>query len=256
MEVVMVRYLQRLKAKKGFTIVELIVVIAIIAVLSAVIFSNMGTENERKQAANTAARDFYSTVQYSFTKYMKYEAELSIAIKNETPTIPIIKYEPSLNGNFPLNEMTFIKMFVDKNQIQYVQCFNTLKNMLSSTSTDCITEFDKLLVNDFDTLMESNVDGYYYAMVTFDGVKTTPTTFAPVKVHSAYYCSKPFVEVNGATDDTDYSINNLKFEAYCRLSNGNICGVCSSKKYTGVVLGEKDTYFMGANGSLNATLGS
>ena len=59
----MIRYLQRLKAKKGFTVIELIVVIAIIGVLTAVIVSNAGTDREKKQSAYNAAQDFYSTVQ-------------------------------------------------------------------------------------------------------------------------------------------------------------------------------------------------
>lgn len=263
----MIRYLQRLKAKKGFTVIELIVVIAIIGVLAAVIVSNAGTDREKKQSANNAARDYYSTVQYSFTKYMKYESDLSLAIKNETPSInssdKIIKYQSKLNGNYPMNKTTFIKMFIDKNQIQYVQTFTSLKDMLSESTTVCRNEFDKLLMNDFDTLMESNVDGYYYALVTFEGAAAEPTA-APVKVHSAYYSPKPFTEVNGATDGAAYRTNNLTFESWCRLSNGYICGVCSSAQYDvtedgttpSVYLGNEGTYFMGADGSLSATLGS
>ena len=263
----MIRYLQRLKAKKGFTVIELIVVIAIIGVLTAVIVSNAGTDREKKQSAYNAAQDFYSTVQYSFTIYMKYESDLSLAIKNETASInssdKIIKYHSKLNGNYPQNKMTFIKMFIDKNQIKYVQTFTALKDMLSENTTVCRNKFDELLLNDFGTLMESNVDGYYYALVTFEGAGADPTQ-APVKVHSAYYSPNPFTEVNGATDGVDYRINNLKFESWCRLSNGYICGVCSSAKYDEdgdsatptVYIGNNDTYFMGADNALNATLGN
>lgn len=253
----MMRYLQRLKAKKGFTVVELIVVIAIIAVLTAVILSNAGTENERIQAANTAARDFYSTVQYSFTKYMKYESDLSLAIKNQnasfvTDSDKMIMYYSSLNGNYPTNKLTFIKMYVDKNQIKYVQTFKSLGDMLRETSTSCKIKFDELLMGDFDTVMESNVDGYYYAAVSFGGWAESSANVksAPVKVHSAYYSANPLPELVG--DATTYLTNNLKFENYSRLSNGNICGVCTSVKGTddegnSVFLGEKGTVFMGAS---------
>lgn len=254
----MIRYLQRLKAKKGFTVVELIVVIAIIAVLTAVILSNAGTESERIQAANTAARDFYSTVQYSFTKYMKYESDLSLAIKDENENTftndsdKIIMYYNSLNGNYPTNKLTFIKMYVDSNQIQYVQTFKSLGDMLRETSTSCKIKFDELLMSDFDTVMESNVDGYYYALISFGGWAASKANVksAPVKVHSAYYSANPLPELVG--DATTYLVNNLKFEDYCRLSNGYICGVCTSEKglnddSASVFLGEKGTVFMGAS---------
>lgn len=265
----MIRYLQRLKAKKGFTMVELVIVIGIIAVLAAVILSNSGTENKKIQAANNAAQDFYSTVQYSFTKYMKYEADLSIAIAEENKgktndSDKIMMYYPLLNGNYPTNRLTFVKMFVNRNQIQYVQTFKTPKDMINETSTSCKSKFDELLKNDFDTVMESNVDGYYYALVTFEGsaVSAANVKSAPVKVHSAYYSARPFAEVAG--DVTTYRVNNLEFESYCRLSNENICGVCSSAKYDDsdgnkVFLGEEDTYFMGATdsgGELIVTLGT
>lgn len=261
----MIRYLQRLKAKKGFTVVELIVVIAIIAVLTAVILSNAGTENERIQAANAAARDFYSTVQYSFTKYMKYEAALSIDIAKDTTATnnsdKIIHYYPQLNGNYPREEDTFIKMFVDKNQIQYVKTFSGeggFDSMLKDKTTpenmndaNVLNMFDKYLAKDFDTMMESNVDGYYYAHITFDGAAEADANVksAPVKVASAFYCARPFAEFAG--DPTTYLLNNLKFEDYCRLSNGNICGVCTSSYGLNddgvpVLLGEKGTFFMGA----------
>ena len=253
----MICYLQRLKTKKGFTMIELVVVIAIIGVLTAVIVYNAGTEREKKQSANIAARDFYSTVQYSFTKYMKYEADLSLEIAKENETIwpedLIIKYVRELNGNYPVNKATVIRMFIEKNQIQYVQAFKSVESMLADTSTSCKTKFDELLMNDFDTLMASNVDGYYYALVTFSGAGTKPSA-APVKVHSAYYSPHSFIELTG--DKTAYRVNNLTFESINRLSNGSICGVCSSAKYSVndilTPLGNEGTFFMGVDKGLAA----
>lgn len=54
----MITYLQKLKAKKGFTLVELIVVVAIIAVLTALIVPNVVGQlnNASITAANTTAK--------------------------------------------------------------------------------------------------------------------------------------------------------------------------------------------------------
>lgn len=274
----MIRYLQRLKAKKGFTVVELIIVIAIIAVLTAVIFSNSGTEEKKKQAANDAARDFYNSVQYSFTKYMKYESALSIAIANDTTAVnnsdKIIHYYPKLNGNYPREKYTFIKMLVEKNQIQYVKTFNgtngfedLLKDKTTSSNmngANVLNEFDKLLKSDFDTVLETNVNGYYYALVIFDGAAAADDNVksTPVKVHSTYYSERAIDELVG--DVTQYRVNNLWFNDYCRLKSGNICGVCTSAKYENsdgdrVYLGNEGTFFMGAtdsSGKLEITLQS
>lgn len=238
-----------MKAKKGFTIIELIVVIAIIAVLTGIILSMSNNKSEKIQAANGYARDFYSTVQYSFTKYMKYEAELSIAIKNDTASANIIAYNKNLNGNFPKNKYTYIDMYIKNNQIVYVRAMSSLKALLQETSDNCITAFDELLKNDFDTLMETSVDGHFFALVEYDDAGLTSTTGASVKVHSAYYTAQDLLTVVDGAED-DYRTDNLRFNDNNILANGNICGVCTSVKDGDIYIGTVGTYFMNVSSSL------
>ena len=64
----MIRYFQNLKAKKGFTMVELIIVVAIIGVLIAIVAPLFSSDQARRDAADIYASDCYSGLQYNFTR--------------------------------------------------------------------------------------------------------------------------------------------------------------------------------------------
>ena len=55
----MLKKLYKLKANRGFTIVELVVVVAIIAILTGTIIGGTNTQRKKILAANDTARDFY-----------------------------------------------------------------------------------------------------------------------------------------------------------------------------------------------------
>ena len=65
----MIQYLQRLKHKKGFTLVELAVVVGIIAVLTAIVMVNMiGGDTEKILRANSNAKVFFTASQLTLTR--------------------------------------------------------------------------------------------------------------------------------------------------------------------------------------------
>lgn len=249
----MIQYLQSLRAKKGFTLIELIVVIAIIAVLMAVILPNVGTDKERKEAADMRAREFYSSVQYIFTKYSKYEAPLSPELKTETD---IISYLQAVNGNYPTNKYTFLEMYVKNGVISHIRFADTLTKLFDNSATGN-EKLEKHFTAEIESILDSEVDGYYYALIEYEHTYVDPTDpnkieVGTVKVHSTYYTERDFDIVTGTPDD--YRLGNLLFADDNELSNGEICGVCSSRTGvaggTGLYIGTAGTYFMDMNSTL------
>lgn len=127
----MLRFLQRSKAKKGFTIIELIVVIAIIAVMAAIILPMMSSEKSRIRDARSAASDFYAAVQTVMTTLSLYDAPLNsdyAVMEDSQPGImrhfekmrgnyPFDKYVLSTNPDYPMPTSIYIKLHVRNNKI-------------------------------------------------------------------------------------------------------------------------------------------
>lgn len=254
----MIKNLQRLKAKKGFTLVELIVVIAIIAVLSAVIFAAVSPDTGKQKEAATAASNFYTAIQYVFTKYSKYEADLSYAVGAEIKAAKTsgdkyyIEYTRDYMGNYPTNKYTYICVFAEDNAIQYFHVNNSFTDLLNDTRGTTMTSFESQIVTDIDGYFVPS-DGYYYAVVehvedTLDATKGTKAH--SVRVHSAYFTRDQLPQVTGSA--ADYREANLLFTDSGRLSNGTIMGVCTSKKQasSGNFLGEQGTYMMNFDSAL------
>jgi prepilin-type N-terminal cleavage/methylation domain-containing protein len=239
-----------MRAKKGFTLVELIVVIAMIAVLAAIILPNISSDKSRIQAANIAARDFYSSVQYCFTKYMKYEAELSIEIAKDTESQKYITYQRKLNGNYPTGDYTYVEMRVEQNLIKYVHVRKSLSELLLDTSEASDTAFERLLANDIDNVLETSTDGYYFAVIEYKDTSTVLSdATATVKVQSAFYSQWDIAPVTGETNT--FREENLLFIEDNILANGNICGSCTSAKdVNNRRVGTVGTYFMNVSADL------
>lgn len=248
----MIRHLQRMRAKKGFSMIELIVVVAIIGILIAVIVPNVGNDRAKREQANTTATDFYSAVQYCFSKYSKYEAALSPELKADIPSKSFIDYFPAVSGNYPVNKVTYIKMKNGSDgKIEYVHVASSLSDLLADTTTTNTNAFADLLAKDIGDMFYSELEGCYFAYVYFADASTalaSTTNTVRVKMTHFMYEDMP----STATVDSAFINNNLLFTDYAYLANNRICGTCSSIKSGSVYLGDVGTYFLNKGDEVTA----
>lgn len=256
----MIRKLQAFRARKGFTIVELIVVIAIIGVLMAVILPALSSANSRKQEARSAAQDFYAAVQTIMTKYSLYEGPLSPAYQ-VNPDLGEIRYFPEMGGNYPYKagttagnvpatasiyvevttkntDITNINTYTeDASDSQYANGIG-LYHLCERSSANSNTEFGRLLRDEIAKRI-SYQDGYYYAKITYtykEAGGTIPAKMEAetVKVEYTGFGRKPLPSAAGK-NFADWS-NSVMFGEDYRLADGDIFGVSAPLK-DGTVVG-------------------
>ncbi len=265
----MVRYLQRGKARKGFTIIELIVVIAIIAILTAVILPQLSSERSRKNEAKSAATDFYAAVQMVMSKFSLYDGKLSIAYTNNE-NLGLVRYYPMMGGNYPYDNgagitdheypaatSLYIMIEAKNGNIRTVgavaraQSRNAAQpgffELLKRNSFDRDTEFGRLLTGEIEDWI-SFQDGFYYARVDFvppknaDGtLNKTEINSETVKVAWSAYASKELPAPKATDSVATFTNNNLYFGSDYKLSCGEVCGTCAHYDSSWTAVGDKGT---------------
>lgn len=242
--------MRRILGKKGFTLIELVVVFAIIAVLLAMILPTLSSRESNKKESILAARDFYSATQNLFSKYSKYEANLYYGQTDSD----IMVYDKKLGGNYPnqnTSQYLGIAMCVRKSKIEYVNVIGGNSALLcemrlfSQSEISDVTDFEKMFAKDIEPLFLRK-DGIYYAYVHFKsnadeltGVANTNT----VKVLASAY--SPTELPPCGTDYDAFKNKYLLLEDNGLNANDDYFGVCSSTKDTVLnsYIGEPGTYF-------------
>ncbi len=257
--------MRRILGKKGFSLLELVIVIAIIGILSAMIVPNLSTSEAQKKAAVSGAKDFYSAAQYLVTKYSRYEGFLSNDMMkqqngedaNNPSDESILVYKKGLFGNYPAKDYVMISVAVRNSQIVYVnavsadtaaECEERIfkqEGLTKSGSEYLMTPFEYVFMQDIDPLFEQQ-DGVYYAVIKSEGVeKTTPddTPMNPsMRLILTGFCSDELPIASG--DFNSYKANVLLFNEDYRLANGFYMGVCTSHtNASGNYIGTPGTYF-------------
>lgn len=252
-EFFMIRFLQRQRAKRGFTIIELIVVIAIIAILMAVILPNITGERERINAANSAARDFYAAIQTTMSKYSTYDGQLSPAYSANN-NLGVVRYYPLMGGNYPYDASydhantdndnpavasMYIMVHARNDRIQDVGVVTRAKanvsadpgiyTLLQRNAADRSTEFGRLLTREINDRLVFK-DGWYYARVDFNYTISAFGVAENIKLHTvkvAYTAYSRYELSKASGSYTSFVDSALTFGNDYKLNTGEICGTCA-----------------------------
>ena len=165
----MIQYLQRMRNKKGFTFVELIVVMGIIAVLAAIIIPNLiGNDTDKKRSANVNSQTFFTAVQLAMTRAQTTERSL---VSYATGEFHFIEYEKGVNTiKSQLGEsapLMFIEAEFEQRGIKGVHIEETLTRLMALPDFDGTTQttLESYIATNLDKYMVDSYQGYFYAVV-------------------------------------------------------------------------------------------
>lgn len=247
----MIKYLQNLRNKKGFTLVELIIVVAIIAVLAAMVIPMFNNDDAQRRVVNTYASDFFTGLQFNFTRYQKTEADISPAIAAEIAAdiaagkTPFMKYDPTVGQNILGMPFIYIEAHYD-NELKYVHVNVNLEELLKDTTTTSNTALEQQIHNDMANLINKAGNGYYYAVVTMNA------NYNNLKVITTHFTDERLPEFTG--DVANYKKDVLMFIDESELANGFYCGTCTGDNTSGAYVGNIGTYFFNVSDPGNNNL--
>lgn len=210
----MIKYLQRLKGKKGFTIVELVVVVAIIAVLITIMSAALlGGNTEKILSANASAEAFFPACQLAFTRAQLTEREL---VTYESTDTKFIEYKEGKNqiadGKFLFVEAKFEQSGIVGLHINYT--LNELMKFDNDFTRD-MTALEKYLATNINEYLAESYDGYFYAMIDSN-----------FKVEFTHYCDVRLPAYAGDGDFVAFRDSMMVYDGKV-VGNGAILGSCS-----------------------------
>lgn len=210
----MIKYLQRLKAKRGFTIIELVVVIGIIAVLVTIMsVALLGGNTEEILSANANAEVFFPACQLAFTRAQLTERSL---VNYGDADLKYIEYKDGANKIMD-GKLLFLEAKFEQNGIVGLHIDVTLNGLMSKTDTTGadMTVLEQYFAKNIDEYLTDSYDGYFYALVD-NNFKVLFTHFCDVRL--------PVYTMGGSLDDFR---DSLMISDGKVVGNNRVLGSCS-----------------------------
>lgn len=203
----MVKYLAGLKRKKGFTLVELVVVIAIIAVLMTIGMMSMLDERAEKLIlANSNAQSLFTATQLAFTRMQFTERGL---VDYDAGDEKYITY--NAGQKMTAGKYLFLELEATEQGLQYVHVDYTI-NGLMARPDKTMTKLEKYILNALNTGIADAYNGYFYAQVD-ENFRVICTHFSDYRLPT--YVSNPSAYRTSLTFTEAGRINHITVGTYC-----------------------------------------
>ena len=169
---VMMKYLSRLKRKRGFTLIELVIVIAIIVVLLVIMMANaIGGDSEKIMSAVTNAETFFPAAQLTMTKIQLTERQIvtygagdEFRIEYKDGANKILKGLPgSQKDSFIFGEVRTTSKGVQWTHVRGT--VNDLMQLPDSGSMNVLDEYVNAMISEY---IADSYDGYFYFVADND----------------------------------------------------------------------------------------
>lgn len=231
----MLKYLSRMRRKKGFTLIELVVVIAIITVLIAVLMANaIGGNSDKQIAAAANAESFFSAAQLAMTKISLTERPIVEYIGTES-NANLIEYKDGVQTTN--NKYLFVEVKSTANGLVRTHIDENINKLMSDTNDDFMTPLDEFLNDLLSQYIGQGYDGYFY-FVADNNFKVLCTHFSEYPFQECTQIGEGYRDKIAFSDGGKMKVTKPGAVDFAYV------GTCSDS----FIFGEPDTYAFCAPG--------